>query len=118
MFDVREIAGEKYRAIVTAMDYQSSLDDLEAIEAELRNRFGNVGRIQVLIDLICPNGLSSNRFASAYFDGEKLDEDSLVTMSSDDVDPLLRRQQVEFFRMTGVLAGSVLSRSARQTLLA
>lgn len=72
----------------------------------------------MILDLICQNGLSFNRFMSADFNNGKLDEDSVDIVKPEKVDVQLQQQQIEFFRNSGVLIRSVLSRDAVQTVLA
>ena len=103
---------------MTAMDYLSSMADVAEIEAALKSRLGDRKRASVILDLICPNGLSFNRFISADFNDGRLDEDSVDVVNPEEVDAQLQRQQIEFFRNSGVLLRSVLSRDAVQTLLA
>lgn len=118
IFNVRLMETGKYQAVVTAMDYLSSMDDVAEIEAALKSRLGDRKRASVILDLICPNGLSFNRFISADFNDGRLDEDSVDVVNPDEVDAQLQQQQIEFFRNSGVLLRSVLSRDAAQTLLA
>ena len=118
MFDVRLMGGGKYQAVVTAMDYLSSMDDVAEIEAALKSRLGEKKRASVILDLIYTNGLSFNRFISADFNNDKLDEDSVDIVKPEKVNAQLQQQQNEFFRHSGVLLRSVLSRDAVQILLA
>lgn len=118
MFDVRLMRTGKYRAVVTAMDYQSSMDDVEEIETALKARLGDRTCSSVILDMICPNGLSSNRFLSANFDHGKLNEDSVDIVNPKDVDAQFQKEQIEFFRHSDVLHRSVLSRTAARALLA
>lgn len=118
MFDVRLTGTGKYQAVVTAMDYLSSMDDVGEIEAALKLRLGKRKRASVILDLICPNELSFNRFISADFNNGKLDEDWVDIVKPEKGDVQLQQQQIEFFRNSGVLLRSVLSRDAVQILLA
>ena len=118
MFDVRLTGAGKYLAVVTAMDYLSSMDDVAEIEAALKARLGDRKRASVILVMICPNGLSFNRFISADFNNGRLEEDSVDIVSPYEVDAQLQQQQIEFLRNSGVLLRSVLSRDAAQTLLA
>lgn len=52
------------------------------------------------------------------FNNGKLDEDSVDIVKLEKVDAQLQQQQIEFFRNSGVLLRSVLSRDAIQILLA
>lgn len=118
MFDVKLTGTGNYQAVVTAMDYLSSMDDVAEIEAALKARLGDRKRASVILDMICPNGLSFNRFLSVDFNNGRLDEDSVDIVSPEEVDAQLQQQQIEFFRNSGVLLRSVLSRDAARTLLA
>lgn len=100
------------------MDYLSSMDDVAEIEAALKSRLGEKKRASVILDLIYTNGLSFNRFISADFNNGKLDEDSVDIVKPEKVNAQLQQQQIEFFRHSGVLLRSVLSRDAVQILLA
>lgn len=55
MFDVRLTGTGKYQAVVTAMDYLSSMDDVGEIEAALKSRLGERKRTLVILDLIYKN---------------------------------------------------------------
>ena len=103
---------------MTARDYLSLMDDVAEIEAALKAGLGDRKRASVILDMICPNGLSFNRFISEDFNNGRLDEDSVDIVSPEEVDAQLQQQQIEFFRNSGVLLRSVLSRDAAQTLLA
>lgn len=118
MFDVRLMGDGKYQAVVTAMDYLSSMDDMAEIEDALKSGLGKRKCVLVILDLICPNGLSFNRFISVDFNNGKLDEDSFDIVKPEKEDVQLQQQQIEFFRNSGVLLRSVLSRDAVRILLA
>lgn len=118
MFNVRSLDHGGFQAIVTALSYESSLDDLPQIEQELRELFGVARYAVVVWDLLCPNGLSWNRFLSARFDGKQFDLSSFKALPESEIDEKIIQEQKFFFRESGALEHSVLSKEQIKNILA
>ena len=117
MFNVRAIDHGGFQAIVTALSYESSLDDLQYIEQVLRELFGSDRHASVIWDLLCTNGLSWNRFLSASFDGRQFDLSSFKALPESEVDEKIIHDQKVFFRESGALENSVLSKEQIRRIL-
>lgn len=117
MFNVRAIDHGGFQAIVTALSYESSLDDLQYIEQVLRELFGSDRHASVIWDLLCTNGLSWNRFLSASFDGRRFDLSSFKALPESEVDEKIIHDQKVFFRESGALENSVLSKEQIKSIL-
>ncbi|GEM_PF-1874072 len=112
MFNVRALQSGKYGAIATALDYESSLDELPNIEIDLKKHLGAGNKAKVIFDLLCPNGLGLNRFFQGDFDGDRIDLNSIENLPIQDLDEHLLQEQKKLFWETGILKNSVLSQKA------
>ena len=118
MFNVRALDHGSFQASVTAMSYESSLDDLQQIEQTLRELLGGARYASVVWDLLCTNGLSWNRFLVARFDGGRFDLSSFKDLPESEIDEKIIQEQKSFFRESGALENSVLSKEQVNSVLA
>lgn len=118
MFNVRALNHGSFQAVVTAMSYESSLDELDEIEQQLRELLGESRCTCVLWDLLCPNGLEWNRFLSAQFDGCHFDMSSFKVLPISEIDKTIIQEQKIFFQENKVLEKSILSKEQIKSVLA
>ena len=68
----------EYKLLVLSVSYVSPFDEIEELEKDLREmNFKGV----VLFDLILCNGVGSDRFIKAYFDGNSFDSNTFEIVS-------------------------------------
>lgn len=83
---------EGYPFVVFSTSYVSPIEGISEIEGELENNF----RGKVLFDLLLSNGLSSNRFLEADFDGKHFDYTSFKTLLEVNIE--VRKELTEFYQ--------------------
>ena len=71
-FELKELSALEYSYLLISKSFLSTLDELNCIEGNLKGKVYG----KVIIDLLLSNGLSSNRFMEAYYDGNKFDYSS------------------------------------------
>ncbi len=91
-FQIEKVNDTDYSIIVMSTSYINPLDEIEEIENYLRENFKG----KVLFDMLLKNGLSSNRFMEAVFDGQKFDRNSFTTLS--EVDYRIKEFAAKFYR--------------------
>ncbi|WP_208402057.1 type II toxin-antitoxin system RnlB family antitoxin [Halalkalibacterium halodurans] len=82
----------EYPYIVFSTSYINPLEDIEKIEEEMESEF----RGKVLFDLLLSNGLTSNRFLEAEFDGGKFQYTSIKPVGN--LDNLIKKESITFYR--------------------
>ncbi|MDF2546107.1 MAG: hypothetical protein K0R93_1005 [Anaerosolibacter sp.] len=91
-FQIEKVNDTEYSVIVMSTSYINPIDEIEDIEEYLRKNFKG----KVLFDMLLKNGISSNRFIEAIFDGEKFDLQSFRALSK--VDDRIREFAANFYR--------------------
>lgn len=71
-FEMQRLHVGSYPYLVLSTSFESPLDEIELIENELKNCSAG----KVIFDLVLTNGLSSNRFIEAEFDGDHIKHSS------------------------------------------
>ena len=81
-YDIKKVNIDKYSIIVLSNSFENPFFYESQIERDLQGEKG-----YVLFDLLTVNGLSSNRFIEAFYDGEKIRADSykIIKNVSDDI---------------------------------
>lgn len=102
-YKIKESSNE-YPIVVYSLSYKSPLGALRHIEKELESYRG-----KVLFDLLMSNGLASNRFIVADYDGDKFDVGSFtITQVGRDI----KRESLSFYMEDpALLENSVLPRT-------
>lgn len=88
-----EKINNKNNYIILSTSYISPLDEIEELQNDLKKLNYNG---ELIIDLLICNGLSSNRFFKAYFDGKAIDLCSIKILS--DVDDNIKGTSREFYK--------------------
>ncbi|MGO4348141.1 type II toxin-antitoxin system RnlB family antitoxin [Paenibacillus sp. MCAF9] len=83
---------EGYPFIIFSTSYMSPIDDIICIEHDLQSQYKG----KVLFDLLLSNGVSSNRFVEAEFNGEHFDYSSFKTLRS--VCIAIKKESTEFYK--------------------
>ncbi|MDD0822344.1 type II toxin-antitoxin system RnlB family antitoxin [Bacillus cereus] len=83
---------EQYPYIVYSVSYISPIEELPDIAEELKNHFQG----KVLFDLLLSNGISSNRFLEAEFDGVTFNYSSFKSLSN--VNELIKKGSSMFYQ--------------------
>lgn len=83
---------EQYPYIVYSVSYISPIEELPDIAEELKNHFQG----KVLFDLLLSNGVSSNRFLEAEFDGSAFNYSSFKSLSN--VNDLVKKGSSIFYQ--------------------
>lgn len=93
----------EYPYVILSTSYVSPLDDIMDIEHELQPYYKG----KILFDLLLTNGVSSNRFIEAEFDGRKFNYSSFKPLNQ--VDTEIKKGSSEFYRKhTELLENSIL----------
>lgn len=82
---------DEYPYIVFSTSYINPLEEIEEIEKELECEFQG----KVLFDLLLSNGLTSNRFLEAEFDGVKFRYTTIKSVSN--LDNLIKKESIHFY---------------------
>ncbi len=99
----------RYRCIVFATSYVNPMDQKDALEKDLM-RIGIKGKI--LFDLLLSHGNNQDRYFEAFFNGEKINEESLKSTKS--VSKKIKKLSSDFFlAKQHYLDNSVLSRAQK-----
>ena len=83
----------KYNIVIYSICYENPINELGAISNELANN--NVSPNYVLFDLLACNGESFNRYAVGFFDGERIDYNSIDI--AEVINPTLARQLNKYY---------------------
>jgi hypothetical protein len=101
-FEIKESTNE-YPIVIYSLSYVSPLGSLPIIEKELESYRG-----KVLFDLLMCNGLASNRFIVADYDGDKFDVGSFTITQ---VGTSIKKESLSFYMTDpSLLENSVLPR--------
>jgi len=108
-FHIHKYTTSRLSAVVYSIGFDSPMNHLQTIEGELY-RSGIQG--EIVFDLLLSNGNTTDRFYSAFFDGEKLIEESIkkvLTPSS-----TIQKESLSFYHSkTKYLKNSVLNKAQR-----
>jgi hypothetical protein len=91
-YEIQKLHDETYPYIVLSTSFNNPLDEINCIEVELKDNY--IGK--VIFDLLLTNGLSSNRFIEAQFDGAKFDKSSFKSIKI--IDDFIKAQLIEFYK--------------------
>lgn len=107
MFNIRKIDNNIFPIVVIATSYNNPLSCLNSIAEHLHDKeFSG----KVLFDLLCSNGLESNRFMSAVFDGVKFSKNTFKVESLDTFpSEIVENQNAYFSNHKWLLENSILS---------
>ncbi len=107
-FEIQKLHNSVYPYLILATSYVNPLSNLDDIESVLKPE--DAGK--VIFDLLLANGVSSNRYMEAEFDGDRFDFTSFRPL--EEVDTHIKEQSGEFYRKNeDLLDNSVLPRSHR-----
>ena len=99
----------RYRCIVFATSYINPMDQKDALEEDLM-RIGIKGK--VLFDLLLSHGNNQDRYFEAFFNGEKISEESLK--STESISKKIKEISLDFYHsQQHFLENSVLSKSQK-----
>lgn len=97
-----------YPYVIYSTSYINPLEEIEGIQDELNNQFEGT----VLFDLLLSNGVSSNRFVEAEFDGQSFIYNSFRIPST--IDDFIKEISVEFYKKhPEYLKSSILPKTQR-----
>lgn len=100
---------EPYPYIVFSTSYLNPMDQKETLEKDLR-KIGVNGKI--LFDLLLSHGNTPDRFFEAFFNGEKISEESLK--STESISKKIKEISVDFYHsQQQFLENSVLSKTQK-----
>lgn len=100
---------EKYEAVVYATSYRNPFEEIGKIETDVTNQIPNSGFI--LFDMLLSNGDSFNRFVEAFFDGSKIQKDTIKVVDIEK--PLINTINNFYNGKAAELDNSVLTRSEK-----
>jgi len=103
---------EEYPFVIFSTSYVSPIEGIMDIEEELKYLFKG----KVLFDLLLSNGMSSNRFVEALFDGERFDYSSFKSLNN--VDAELKQESTIFYQNNSELLENSILPNAFQYLIA
>lgn len=83
---------EEYSFVIFSTSYVSPIERLREIEKELNSLFKG----KVLFDLLLSNGVSSNRYVEAVFNGQNFEYTSFKSLIN--VEMQLKRESTNFYR--------------------
>ena len=87
-FEIKE-SDNTYPIVIYSLSYVSPLRSLPVIEKELESYRG-----KVLFDLLLSNGIASNRYIEAEYDGDKFIIDSFTIVQ---VDTSIKKESLDFY---------------------
>lgn len=83
-FDIKYNVNKTYPIVIYSVPYINPLENIDDISSALSKC--NVKPCNVLFDLLLSNGDEFNRFASGYFDGTKINYNSLEIINLNNCD--------------------------------
>lgn len=93
----------EYPFVIFSTSYVSPIETIMDIEQDLEALFKG----KVLFDLLLSNGVSSNRYLEANFDGKQFDYSSFRSIN--EIDTEIKKESCEFYRKNkGLLENSIL----------
>ncbi|EIM62924.1 type II toxin-antitoxin system RnlB family antitoxin [Desulfobacter postgatei] len=108
-FDIKRTNADRYSYIVLSTSYMSPIEWVEELEACLMKE-EYVGNI--LLDLLLSNGYDRDRFYEIFFDGKKLNFQTLLNVTK--VSEELKQVSGEYYsRNSEILDNSVLTKPQR-----
>lgn len=108
-FDIKRTNADRYSYIVLSTSYMSPIEWVEELEACLMKE-EYVGNI--LLDLLLSNGYDRDRFYEIFFDGKKLNFQTLLNVTK--VSEELKQVSGEYYsRNPEILDNSVLTKPQR-----
>ncbi|MGG0569098.1 type II toxin-antitoxin system RnlB family antitoxin [Priestia megaterium] len=85
---------EGYSHVIYSTSHVNPVKELKEIAEDLKSHFEVKGK--VLFDLLLSNGVSSNRFLEAEFDGLAFNRSSFKSLN--DVNQLIKKESSEFYQ--------------------
>ncbi len=108
-FEIKELNSKTHPYIVLSTHHVNPIEWVDELERELSKKKYS-GRI--LLDLLLSNGYNEDRFFEIYFDGTKLNLDTLSNLES--VSDEVRLFSVEYYSQhTDMIKNSVLTKPQR-----
>lgn len=105
-YEILKVHNPAYSYLILSTSYLSPLDDIDDIEYDLKE----TSKVKVLFDMLLTNGISSNRFIEAEFNGGKFEISSFRPLQA--VDLSLKTESLNFYRDNSyLLDDSILPRS-------
>jgi len=101
----------EYLFVIFSTSYVSPVEKIMDIEHELKSHCKGM----VLFDLLLSNGISSNRFMEAYFDGKHFNLSSFKTLKQ--VDICIKEKTIEYYRANTLLLENSILPNAYQYLI-
>jgi Antitoxin to bacterial toxin RNase LS or RnlA len=103
-YEIRELSNHQdYQVVIFSTSYINPLEEYDHIQEELKGRFKG----KVLFDLLMSNGISSNRYVEAEFNGAQFDPSSFKAIEK--VDVAIKAMTNKFYKSRSDLSNSVLS---------
>ncbi len=91
-YEIQKLHNPSYPYIVLSTSYINPLEEISSIEDSLKDSY----KVRVIFDLLLSNGLSSDRFLEAEFDGSKFRYSSFKTI--DLLDTPIKKQINSFYQ--------------------
>lgn len=91
-YAIQKLHNSIYPFVVLSTSYQNPLDEIKAIEEELKDNYKG----KIVFDLLLSNGLSSNRFLEAEFDGDQFIISTFKPVEI--IDILIKQTLTDFYR--------------------
>jgi hypothetical protein len=108
-FEIKEINSKTHPYIVLSTHHINPIQCMDELEKELSKK-GYSGRI--LLDLLLSNGYNEDRFFEIYFDGNKLNLDTLANLTN--VSEEVRLFSVDYYSQHfDMIKNSVLTKPQR-----
>lgn len=102
---------EEYSFVIFSTSYVSPIERLREIEKELNSLFEG----KVLFDLLLSNGVSSNRYVEAFFNGHNFEYTSFKSLSNVKIE--LKKESTNFYRNHSELLKNSVLPNAYQYLI-
>lgn len=110
-YEIQKLNYDDYPYVVYSTSYVNPIEDIGYIEEELKLLFKG----KVIFDLLLSNGISSNRFVEAEFDGDKFKYTSFKALNN--VDTGIVKESSDFYRKHSALLENSVLPNAHQFLI-
>ncbi len=108
-YRLKKISDREFEYIIFSVDYSRIEDYLSELSQELS---GKMRSGAVVFDLLLSNGLSSDRYVSAYFDGRIFHRNTIKPVDS--VDDKIKKLSSNFYlRKPEILENGILTRAQK-----
>lgn len=110
-YEIQKVDYQEYPYVIFSTSYVNPIEDIDDIEEELKPLFKG----KVVFDLLLSNGLTSNRFVEAEFDGTRFNHASFKALK--DVNDLIIREATNFYSIHSELLKNGILSNAHQFLI-